>query len=91
MEIHKSFLVKTDQNPTAPQATIFKYILWDRFNGLTISDNEISQIASQCSTLAELAFEAISREKPTMAEGRLAQSAKDAIQKYFRLNYPQGL
>ncbi len=90
MEILKSYKLKEQQNPGADQATLFKFILWDRFNGLTISDSEIQDIASRSRNLAELAFEAVSREKPTMAEGRLAQSAKDAIKRYFSMNYPQG-
>lgn len=91
MEIHKSYLLKQQQNPGADQATLFKYILWDRFTGMMISDNEISQIAAQTRTLADLSFEVISREKPTMAEGRLAQSARDAIRRYYSMNFPQGL
>lgn len=91
MEILKSYKVKEQQNPGANKATLFKYILWDRFNGLMIPDSEINQIATQSRSLAELTFEALSREKPAMAEGRLAQSAREAIKRYFSMNYPQGL
>lgn len=91
MEIHKSYLLKQQQNPGADQATLFKYILWDRFSGMMIPDNEISQIAGRSRTLAELSFEVIAREKPNMAEGRLAQSARDAIKRYYSMNFPKGL
>ncbi len=91
MQIHQSFELKQKQNPSADQVTLFKYILWDRLSGLTVPDSEIDQIATQARNLADLTFETLTREKPTMAEGRLAQSAKDAIKRYYSMNYPAGL
>jgi len=91
MQILSAYKLKQKQNPVADRATLFKYILWDRFSGKMISDSELNGVAADSASLSELAYAVLVREKPAMAEGVLAQSAKDAIRRYFRMNYPDGL
>ena len=91
MEILSAYRRKRDQNPTADRTTLFKYVLWDRFSGRLVADSELADMAAASATLSELAFNVLKRERPAMAEGRLEQSARDAIRTYFRMNYPDGL
>lgn len=90
MEIFSAYKTKQQQNPSADQATLFKYILWDRFKNVMITDADIERIARESKNLNELAYAVLSREKPSMAEGVLAKSAKDAIKQFFSMNYPDG-
>ncbi len=91
METLSAYKLKRQQNPAADQATLFKFILWDRFSGKRIEDSELKAVASASRNLSELAFAILVREKPTMAEGLLKKSAKDAIRQYFIMNYPDGV
>lgn len=91
METLSAYKLKRKQNPSADQATLFKYVLWDRFSGKMISDSEIDAMAKNARTLGELALEILKREKPAMADGRLEASARDAIKHYFVINYPDGI
>lgn len=90
MEILHAYKIKQQQNPAADRATLFRYILWDRFRHAMITDAEIDRLVGDCTTLNQLAFAVLAREKPAMAEGVLAQSARDAITRYFSMNYPDG-
>lgn len=90
MEIFSAYKAKQQQNPSADQATLFKYILWDRFRNAMITDADIEQIARQARNLNELSYAVLSREKPAMAEGVLAKSARDAIKQFFSMNFPDG-
>ena len=91
MDILNAYRLKRKQNPTADRATLFKYILWDRFAGKMIADADLAAMADSAQTLADLAFAVLAREKPALATGRLAQSARDAIRRYYVMNYPDGV
>lgn len=91
METLKAYRLKQKQNPNTDRTTLFRYILWDRFSGRMVTDEELNSMAASADTLAELAFAILTREKPTLAEGRLARSARDAIRQFFVMNYPDGL
>lgn len=90
MEILRAYRRKQKQNPNADRSTLFKYILWDRFSGRLVADAELEEMAG-AATLADLAFAILAREKPAMTEGRLERSARDAIQRFFEMNYIDGL
>jgi len=90
MEILNAYKQKRQQNPAADQATLFKYILWDRFTGKMVTDSELGDMASSSRTLSDLALQVLKREKPTMATSRLERNAQDAIKHYFMMNYPDG-
>ena len=91
METLRAYRLKQKQNPNADRSTLFRYILWDRFSGKLVTDGELDAMAASSNTLAELAFTVLAREKPALAEGRLARSARDAIRQFFVMNYPDGL
>ncbi|MDC0335348.1 hypothetical protein OAN24_00415 [Pseudodesulfovibrio sp.] len=91
MEVFNAYKRKRDQNPAADQPTLFKYILWDRFSGSMVMDSDIDAMVTVSKSLSDLAFQVLAREKPAMAEGRLEQSARDAIKRYYSMNYPDGL
>jgi hypothetical protein len=91
MDTLRAYRLKQKQNPNADRTTLFKYILWDRFSGRLVPDAELTAMAESSASLAELAFAVLAREKPAMAEGRLAASARDAIRRFFEMNYPAGL
>jgi hypothetical protein len=88
LEILAAFRQKRRLNPAADRATLFKYVLWDRFKGRMILDSDIDRMVAQSSTLGDLAFHVLAREKPAMTDGRLEQTAREAIRKYFVLNCP---
>ena len=90
MEVYNAYKLKQQQNPAADQKTLFKFILWDRFNNAMVTDAEMASIVEQSKNLNELAYNILIKEKPSMAEGILAQSAKDAIKQYFVMNFPDG-
>ena len=91
MDILSAYRLKRKQNPAADRATLFKYILWDRFAGKMVADDDLAAMAGSARTLADLAFAVLAREKPAMATGLLAQSAREAIRRYYRINYPDGV
>ena len=91
MDILNAYRLKRKQNPAADRATLFKYILWDRFSGRMVADAELAAMADAAQTLADLAFAVLVREKPALATGRLAQSAREAIRRYYVMNYPDGV
>lgn len=91
MEILRAYRRKREQNPAADRPTLFKYIVWERFDGRLVMDSDLDAMVAQSASLADLAFHVLSREKPAMAEGRLAQSARDAIRRYYKQNFPDGL
>jgi hypothetical protein len=88
MEILAAYRAKRRLNPAADKATLFKYILWDRFKGRMIQDSEMDRMAAGAATLAELSLVVIGREKPALVAGRLEQVAREAIRKYYVLNFP---
>ena len=90
MEILNAYKTKQRQNPAADQTTLFKFILWDRFNNAMVTDAEMAEIVRDSKNLNELSFNILVREKPSMAEGVLAQSARDAIKQYYAMNFPDG-
>ncbi|MGL1863226.1 MAG: hypothetical protein OCC46_11945 [Pseudodesulfovibrio sp.] len=90
MEILSAYKLKRKQNPAADQPTLFKFVLWDRFSGAMVMDSELANMVTASPSLSELAFQVLAREKPAMAEGRLAQSAREAIKRYYSMNYPEG-
>ena len=91
IETLKAYKLKRQQNPYAGDTTIFKYILWDRFKDRMIQDSELDAMAENAGSLSELAYAILAVEKPQMAEGKLAQEAKEAIRKFFENNHPAGL
>jgi len=90
MDILTAYRLKRRQNPAADQATLFKFILWDRFAGKMVADADMADMAASARTLADLTFAVLVREKPALATGRLADSAREAITRYYRINYPDG-
>jgi len=91
MEILSAYKLKRTQNPAADQPTLFKFILWDRFKSAMVTDAEMLEMSSSARNLSELALMVLKKEKPAMSDGRLEQSARDAIQKYYRMNFPDGV
>lgn len=91
LAMHKAYITKRKQNPAADKATIFKYILWDRFNNKMVTDAEMLEMARSARSLSELTYAILCKENPAMAEGRLAESAQSAIRSYFNMNFPDGL
>ncbi|MEF2229831.1 MAG: hypothetical protein V3571_02800 [Pseudodesulfovibrio sp.] len=91
MDILAAFRLKRKLNPAADRATLFKYVLWDRFSGRMVADAELADMAASARTLADLAFAVLAREKPALAQGRLAESARDAIRRFYAMNYPDAL
>jgi len=91
MEILSIYKLKRQQNPAADQATLFKYILWDRFKNAMVTDAEIAEIATSAGKLSELALMILKKEKPAMTDGLLEKSARDAIRQYYVMNYPDGV
>ncbi|QGY39401.1 hypothetical protein GM415_04450 [Pseudodesulfovibrio cashew] len=91
MEILSAWKRKRNQNPSADQATLFKYILWERFADRMIADDEMEAMAHGATSLADLALRVLQREKPAMKEEPLSSSARTAIRQFFVMNYPEGL
>ncbi|QJB55958.1 hypothetical protein [Pseudodesulfovibrio sp. zrk46] len=91
MAILNAYKLKRQQNPAADQATLFKYILWDRFKNNMVTDAEMAQMATTAKSLSELSLMVLKKEKPTMSEGLLEKSARDAIRQYYVMNFPDGV
>ena len=91
IDVLKAYKLKRQQNPEAGEKTLFKYILWDRFKDRMIADAEIDAMAEDAASLSELSYAILAREKPQMAEGKLADEAREAIQTFFRNHHPDGL
>lgn len=91
MDILKAFKLKQQQNPAADRSTLFKYLLWDRFSGKMVTDAEMEDMVRNAGSLANLTLMVLQKEKPAMEDSRLEASARDAINQYFRMNYPEGL
>lgn len=91
MEILSAYKLKRQQNPAADQPTLFKYILWDRFKNAMVTDAEMLEMASSARKLGDLALMVLKKEKPAMSDGLLEKSARDAIQQYYRMNFPDGV
>ena len=90
LEILSAYKLKRQQNPSADQPTLFKFILWDRFKNVMVTDAEMANMAASATNLSELALMVLKKEKPAMADGLLEKSARDAIRKFFVMNYPDG-
>lgn len=91
MAVLTAYKAKRRANPAADRTTLYKYILWDRFSGAMVSDAEILEMAASSRSLSELAFAVLAKEKPAMAQGSLADSAREAIRQFFAMNHPDGL
>lgn len=91
MAILNAYRIKRKQNPATDRATLFKYVLWDRFDGTMVSDDDIADMVADSPTLAELSLHVLKRENPAMADPMLEKSAKSAIWQYFVMNYPDGV
>jgi len=88
LELLTAYKLKVRQNPAADRATLFKYLLWDRFKGKMIMDAELNEMATSSSNLSELSFKVLSREKPSMVAGKLGSDAQTAIKQFFVMNFP---
>ncbi|WP_243544605.1 hypothetical protein [Pseudodesulfovibrio tunisiensis] len=88
LELLTAYREKARRNPSADRRTLFKYLLWDRFRNRMILDEDIEEMAAASRNLCELTFRVIAREKPHMAEGRLAQAVRDQLRQFFTLNAP---
>ncbi len=69
MQILSAYKLKQKQNPVADRATLFKYILWDRFSGKMISDSELNGVAADSASLSELAYAVLVRENRPWPKG----------------------
>jgi len=88
LELLNAYKLKVRQNPTADRATLFKYLLWDRFSGKMVTDAELGEIATSSRNLAELTFKVLSREKPNMVAGGLEKASMTAIKQFYVMNFP---
>lgn len=88
LEMLTAYKLKRRQNPSADKSTLFKYILWDRFDGTMVLDAELNEMAATSESLNELTLKVLAREKPTMAAGQLKQDAQKAIDHFFAMNLP---
>lgn len=89
LEILKAYREKQRLNPGAPRATLFRYIVWDRFQGRMIMDSELDAMAAASSSLQELAYTIIAREKPHLVRDSLARTVDQELTKFFELNAPE--
>lgn len=88
LELLNAYKVKRRQNPLADRATLFKYLLWDRFQGKMILDAEIEDMAAEAANLSELALAVLMRERPHLDSPETRQSAARELERFFRLNAP---
>jgi len=89
LEILKAYREKVRLNPAAPRATLFKYIVWDRFKGRMIMDAELDAMATSSTCLQELVYKIVAREKPHLVRDTLAMTVEQELTKFFELNAPE--
>ncbi|WP_147819791.1 hypothetical protein [Salidesulfovibrio onnuriiensis] len=89
LEILKAYRDKQRLNPGAPRSTLFKYIVWDRFKGRMIMESELDSMATTSTSLQELAYKVIAREKPHLVRDSLAKTVDDELTRFFELNAPE--
>ena len=88
LELITAYRLKRARNPLADRATLYKYLLWDRFSGRMVLDAELDEMARDAGNLLELTLRVIGREKPGLAAGSLRQPLERELRRFFELNAP---
>lgn len=91
LELIKAYKEKRARNPQADRRTLFKYLLWDRFEGRMVMDSELDAMAGQSSCLYDLTLKVVSRERPTLASPTTRPALEKELQRFFQLNAPDQL
>ncbi|MGE4293691.1 MAG: hypothetical protein AB7E32_15950 [Desulfovibrio sp.] len=91
LELIRAYKEKRARNPQAGRRTLFKYLLWDRFEGRMIMDSELEEMAEQCSTLYELTLKVVERERPALASPATRPALEKELLRFFQLNAPDQL
>ncbi|WP_022662695.1 hypothetical protein [Paucidesulfovibrio longus] len=87
----KAYKEKRARNPGAGRRTLFKYLLWDRFEGRMIMDSELDEMAAQSSNLYELTLKVVERERPALASPATRPALEKELLRFFQLNAPDQL
>ncbi|MEF2145902.1 MAG: hypothetical protein V3573_10685 [Desulfovibrionaceae bacterium] len=91
LELIRAYKDKRARNPMADRRTLYKYLLWDRFQGRMIMDSEIETMASETCSLYELTLKVVERERPALASPATRKALERELTRFFRLNAPDHL
>ena len=83
-----AYRAKRKSNPDLDRATLYKYVLWDRFQGAMILDREIDEMAGAAESVYELAVMVALHERPQLAEPGLRATLEKELARFFDLNAP---
>lgn len=87
-EILDAYERKRRKDPSADRATLYKHLLWDRFQGRMILDEELEDMARNSANLLELTLRVLEREKPNVLARGLRGSVEHELNLFFKLNAP---
>ena len=88
LELLQAYKRKRSQNPTLDRATLFKYLLWDRFEGRMVLDSELEAMARASANLYELSLAVLFRERPHMDGPGQRDVAEKELARFFKQNAP---
>lgn len=89
LEILKVFRKKKELNPTASDNLLYKYVLWDRFEGKMIMDSELDEMATKAKSLPDLVCAIIFKERPKLQHHGLEKDVCDEVRSFFARTAPE--